>query len=216
VRAEGHRSRAVARRPFAAAAVVLATTGAALAFAAAPAGASDDFKPQPHADTATTTTDRGHGHAHSSKPAAHGSKHTTTTTSGGGTVVQPRTVTQTTTGPAIASRSGSWAPPAAAPEPAVAPTPASAPTSKPAAASGHSTNWQREDSEHSDKGVVRAFASDLRHAGKSAGFPIFLVGVMAAFLLVQHRLDKRDVKLSQADWASDQGLEFSAPATIRR
>lgn len=194
--------------------MVLATTGAALAFAAAPADASEDFKPQPHTDTATTTTDRGHGHAHSSKPAAHGSKRATAAR--GGTAMQPHTATQATTGPAIASRSGSWAPPAAAPESAAAPEPASAPTSKPAAATGHTTNWQREDSEHADKGVVRAFASDLRHAGKSAGFPLFLVGVMAAFLLVQHRLDKRDVKLSQADWASDQGLEFSAPGTTRR
>jgi len=208
VRAERNRSRAVAR-----AAAAVATTGAALTFAAGPADASVDGKPQPHTDTATTTTHRGHGHARPAHPTAHGSKHATTTSD---STLQPHTATQATTGPAVTSLSGTSTPSLATLSPWSAPEPATAPDSKPAATARHTTNWQRQDTDHADKGVVRAFAADLKNAGKSAGFPAFLVGVMAVFLLVQHRLDKRDVKLSQADWVSDQGLEFSAPATIQR
>jgi hypothetical protein len=57
-----------------------------------------------------------------------------------------------------------------------------------------------------------ALAAGFRAAGGPAGFPALLLAVVVAFLLVQHRLDRRDVKLSTADWASDDGLEFRPPS----
>lgn len=95
------------------------------------------------------------------------------------------------------------------------PKPKPKPSASQAAVTGAHSTWQSDDSGRVDRGVVRAFTTDLKKAGQSAGFPALLVGVMVAFLLVQHRLDRRDVKLSQADWVSDQGLEFSAPTTRR-
>jgi hypothetical protein len=99
----------------------------------------------------------------------------------------------------------------------VPPKPKPKPSAHPSSSTGTvPSTWQREDTDHLDRGVVRAFTTDLKKAGQSAGFPAVLIAVMVIFLLVQHRLDKRDAKLSHADWASDHGLEFSAPATIRR
>jgi hypothetical protein len=215
VRAVPGQSCAVVRRRFAV--VCTALIGGVLALSSVPAAASTGFKPQPHTTASprpTATAQHGNGsgkHRGSAKHSATTSATPHTATSGSQTST-PRTATQAagtsrTSGGATAYRSGPAAAAAAKPKPSSA--------AQPEPASDAST-WQRAASDHVDRGVVKAFASDLKSAGQSAGFPVLLVAVMVAFLLVQHRLDKRDAKLSQADWASDHGLEFSAPATIRR
>jgi hypothetical protein len=77
-------------------------------------------------------------------------------------------------------------------------------------------SWRRDDADRANRGVARAFVTGLRDAGRTAGFPALLIAVMVVFLLVQHRLDGRDEKLSRAEWMTDQGLEFSAPSTTTR
>ena len=208
------------RRQSLARAAAVAVTGAVLALASAPAAsATTDSKPQPRstASTSTTTTSKTSGRGH--KTTAH---HGAGTPRGGkpgstSTPLSPRTATAPgTTAPAVAPAANpSWTEPAApgAAAPAAAHPATNGATPTPAAT--HDSTWQRDsDTGHADRGVVRAFASDLKKAGQSAGFPAFLVAVMVVFLLVQHRLDRRDAKLSHADWVSDQGLEFSAPATM--
>jgi len=211
----------VGRRPlavvFAAAAV-----GGFVALSASPALASTDFKVQPHATATATPAPKGHhGHGQATatnSTAGHSPKHqaTPTSSSSGTTTFRSNATPQSTVGSATSQRGG------ASSEPAL-PKPTTTPAPQPKASAGagsinadEASTWQRVDSDHVDRGVVRAFATDLKKAGQSAGFPALLVAVMVGFLLVQHRLDKRDVKLSHADWVSDQGLEFSAPSTIRR
>jgi len=203
-----------------AAVVFAAVVGGFLALSSAPAVASTDFKAQPHATPAPTPAPKGHhGHGQTTatnSTAGHSPQHQATPTSSSTSTFRANATTQSTgASSATAQRGG------ASSEPAL-PKPAATPTAQPKASAGAgSTNaevstWQRAESDHVDRGVVRAFATDLKKAGQSAGFPALLVAVMVGFLLVQHRLDKRDVKLSHADWVSDQGLEFSAPSTIRR
>lgn len=181
----------------------------------APAAEAAAAKPHPQSHS----TKAPHKKAHSSStfqsrtatsgsgtPARHGKspkKATSPATAG------PSTSRADTESPGAGSAGGyraEFAPPA--------PKPTAPATSAPSHHNGG--NWNRVDTGNADRGVVRAFTAGLANAGKSAGFPALLIAVVAVFLLVQHRLDKRDVKLSNADWVSDQGLEFSAPSTIRR
>jgi hypothetical protein len=218
VTADSGRSRAVARRTLSAAVLVTAFSCGSFVLASAPtaeAAMRPHLRVQPHT-TASPTATKGHGHGTqggATKPGHHGSKTPTSTTT-----ISPRVATSATAAPAVshatsASSGTSWTgtgvashPPAATTKPS--PSDAAAPTAA-------DSTWRRDDPDHADRGVVRAFASGLKSAGQSAGFPALLLAVMAAFLLVQHRLDRRDEKLSRADWATDQGLEFSAPATIQ-
>lgn len=213
-------SRLVGRRPLAVV-FAAAVAGGFLALSAAPAVASADFKVQPHATPTTTAAHKGHhGHGQATatnSTAGHSPQHQATPTSSSGPTTFRSNATPRSTGGSATSQRGGASSEPALPKPKATPTP-----QQQASAGAGSTNanevstWQRVDSDHVDRGVVRAFATDLKKAGQSAGFPVLLVAVMVGFLLVQHRLDKRDVKLSHADWASDQGLEFSAPSTIRR
>lgn len=215
MRANRWQSRAVARRPVASAAAI-AVTGAVLALVSAPAAsAATSAKPDPHSVTASPTPKNGHGHKTTAHPGA--TKHNSTVS--GTTQLQPRTATVSGTAAptTVAPAAPVWVQPAVpAPAPAPAAASASAASAKPTTAPAHDASWQRDDPAHADRSVVHAFAADLKSAGQSAGFPALLIAVMIVFLLVQHRLDKRDVKLSHADWVSDHGLEFSAPATIQR
>lgn len=211
MRADRCQSRA---RPLAAS-LAIALTGAVVGFAAAPADAAVQ-KPQPRATSATTQPAHHHG-GHGSPKAAHRraatAKHAPTN---GAPRLQPRTApARAGTAPTVRPAEPAWAEPAV-PWRAAAPKPAAPAPRKPEPAATRNSTWQREDTGHAERGVVRAFAADLKQAGQVAGFPALLVAVMIVFLLVQHRVDRRDVKLSHADWASDQGLEFSAPARIRR
>lgn len=212
MRAEHYRSRAALRRPRAL--FASAVVGGVLALTSAPAAhAADTFKPKPHPDATSTTVKprHGHGHGHGAGTPTPGHK---PPAKKGSTTFAPHTATS----PSAASHTVDPAP--TRPDPAAAPsaaTPAPVATTSAPAVKGAGSTWTRNDDRpRADRGVVRAFATDLKSAGRSAGFPALLVGVMIVFLLVQHRLDKRDVKLSHADWVSDQGLEFSAPSTIRR
>jgi hypothetical protein len=208
---------AAVRRPLAATTLVAALAGAVVGLAAAPADAAA-LKPHPHATTAASAPAHHHGGAHGKPGAAH---HRAATPKHGPTPGAPRLKPRTApaaawTAPAVRPAEPSWVAPSAPPERPTAPAPMPAAAPKPHPAATRISTWQREDTGPVDRGVVRAFATDLKQAGQAAGFPALLVAVMVVFLLVQHRVDKRDVKLSHADWASDQGLEFSAPATIRR
>ncbi|MBV9098783.1 MAG: hypothetical protein JO079_12080, partial [Frankiaceae bacterium] len=151
-------------------------TGAVLAIASAPAAAAAmDFKPHPHhhhasAAGAAKTAGRGHKPPHH-RPAA-GSKHGNGKP--GAVQIKPRTApaparkVPAATSPGVRRATPVWVEPAT-PKPA---RPATAHRAKPKAAPAHHSTWQRDDStQHADLGVVRAFASDLKRAGQSAGFP---------------------------------------------
>lgn len=220
MRADRRQLRASARRPFAVA-LLSVVTGVALSLGAAPAQAALTLKTHPHPDAAAVTPkSHGHGHPHHAAPAPHGGKHKSLS----GSVITPHTATKAAPVAPVApatrpSYVQSIQPADPAPPAATSASSKTKPTSSAEAASGGGaadSAWQRKDEDNADRGVVRAFAADLQTAGQSAGFPALLVAVMVVFLLVQHRLDRRDVKLSHADWVSDQGLEFSAPATTRR
>jgi hypothetical protein len=196
-------------------------TFAVVALTAAPNAAAagrSATRPQPHATaTSSTVTDgrghNGHGKGTTAPPGNPESKQSPTTVA-----PQPRTATASPSAPTDSPpRSTVSGGPSAAPAPT---SPAAAPVPSPSSASGQSgderdSTWRRLNSEPVDRSITKALTTGLKNAGSSAGFPALLIGVMVAFLLVQHRLDKRDVKLSQADWASDHGLEFSAPSTIQ-
>ena len=199
MRAVPGQSRAVARRPLAVAVLV-----AALTLLSAPAAsAAVHFKGQPPA---------GRGH----KAPAPNSKATNSPVHQPSPQPTKRTAAKTKPHPPAHPAAGHYY---YAPKPAASAKSKPKPKADPSAAPSSSavgSSWKRHDAGQLDRGVVRAFTSDLKQAGQSAGFPALLVGVMIAFLLVQHRLDKRDVKLSHADWVSDQGLEFNAPTTTQR
>lgn len=215
MRAEQNRSRAASCRPRAL--VVSAVAGGVLALASAPAAyAAGDFKPQPHAEATATATKPGHGHGHDHTTGPAGSGRGSNPKSAKSTTFTPNTATASPSpapSTAVDQAPPSWTGSVTVPATVAPPAPA-ATTSAPAAEHAGATWTRNDDRSRADRGVVRAFAADLKSAGRSAGFPALLIGVMVAFLLVQHRLDKRDVKLSHADWVSDQGLEFSAPSTI--
>jgi hypothetical protein len=216
VRAESGRPRGYARRTAFRAVYAVVLGAASVAFAATPAAAASGGggNDRPHA--VSTSAPHGHGQGHGS---THKASHSTKPGQGSTSIAKPRARTSPAASPTAAPSAGHQgydgydAPsPAPASAPAARATPK--PTTAPAPDRGVST-WQREDQTQSNRGVVRAFATDLKKASQSAGFPALLIAVMAVFLLVQHRLDRRDVKLSLADWATDQGLEFSAPTTIQ-
>jgi hypothetical protein len=66
-----------------------------------------------------------------------------------------------------------------------------------------------EDVSSAVQGVVDAVA----HAGGGTGFPLMLLLVVLAFLLMQNRIDRRDPKLALASVAADDTVEFLPPAS---
>jgi large repetitive protein len=64
-----------------------------------------------------------------------------------------------------------------------------------------------ENVSHAVQGVVNAVSS----AGGGTGFPLILLFVVVAFLLVQNRIDSRDPKLALASVAADDTVEFLPP-----
>jgi hypothetical protein len=61
------------------------------------------------------------------------------------------------------------------------------------------------------QGVVNA----VSHAGGGTGFPLLLLFVVLAFLLMQNRIDSRDPKLALASVAADDTVEFLPPPSRR-
>ena len=61
------------------------------------------------------------------------------------------------------------------------------------------------------QGVVNA----VSHAGGGTGFPLLLLFVVLAFLLMQNRIDRRDPKLALASVAADDTVEFLPPPSRR-
>jgi hypothetical protein len=57
------------------------------------------------------------------------------------------------------------------------------------------------------QGVVNA----VSHAGGGTGFPLLLLFVVLAFLVMQNRIDRRDPKLALASVAADDTVEFLPP-----
>jgi len=64
-----------------------------------------------------------------------------------------------------------------------------------------------EDVSSAVQGVVDAVA----HAGGGTGFPLMLLLVVLAFLIMQNRIDRRDPKLALASVAADDTVEFLPP-----
>ena len=64
-----------------------------------------------------------------------------------------------------------------------------------------------ENVSHAVQGVVNAVSA----AGGGTGFPLILLLVVLAFLLVQNRIDSRDPKLALASVAADDTVEFLPP-----
>jgi hypothetical protein len=223
VTADSGQSRAAARRRSSVAVLTaaVACAGGFVLSAAAPAAAAPavHWRTQPHATaTATMTPTGGKGHGHgghgaTGKAGGHGSKSATSSP------MHPHAVTKApapspSAGHTESARSGAWVRPAGS-APVSRPASTTSPAAVAAAAVPAIPAWRRDDSDHANRGVVRAFTTGLRSAGQTAGFPALLIAVMVVFLLIQHRLDRRDEKLSRAEWTTDQGLEFSAPTTIR-
>jgi large repetitive protein len=64
-----------------------------------------------------------------------------------------------------------------------------------------------ENVSHAVQGVVNAVSA----AGGGTGFPLILLLVVLAFLVVQNRIDSRDPKLALASVAADDTVEFLPP-----
>jgi len=64
--------------------------------------------------------------------------------------------------------------------------------------------------EHVSK-AVQGVVNSLSHAGGGTGFPLLLLVVVGAFLLMQNRIDRRDPKLALASVAADDTVEFQPP-----
>ncbi len=64
------------------------------------------------------------------------------------------------------------------------------------------------------KAVQNALGS-VGSAGGGTGFPLLLLGLVLAFLLVQNRIDRRDPKLALASIAADDTVEFQPPPSRR-
>ncbi|HET6817403.1 MAG TPA: Ig-like domain-containing protein [Mycobacteriales bacterium] len=64
-----------------------------------------------------------------------------------------------------------------------------------------------ENVSHAVQGVVNAVSS----AGGGTGFPLILLFLVLAFLVVQNRIDSRDPKLALASVAADDTVEFLPP-----
>jgi hypothetical protein len=58
---------------------------------------------------------------------------------------------------------------------------------------------------------ISSVATAIANAGGGTGFPLFLVALVGAFLVVQNRIDRRDPKLAFASAAADDMVEFSPP-----
>ena len=69
-----------------------------------------------------------------------------------------------------------------------------------------------ENVSHAVQGVVNAVSK----AGGGTGFPLMLLLVVLAFLLVQNRIDSRDPKLALASVAADDTVEFLPPPSRGR
>jgi hypothetical protein len=64
-------------------------------------------------------------------------------------------------------------------------------------------------------GAVQRAAHAVGAAGGGTGFPLLLVGLVLAFLVVQNRIDRRDPKLALASIAADDTVEFQPPPSRR-
>ena len=64
--------------------------------------------------------------------------------------------------------------------------------------------------EHVSK-AVQGVVNAVSHAGGGTGFPLLLLFVVLAFLLMQNRIDRRDPKLALASVAADDTVEFLPP-----
>jgi hypothetical protein len=186
--------------------------GGALLCSAPPAAAAapGHGNNRPHAATAAAPAGHGHRHGHAAAQSRHATNSARRAPAGSAT--GPRAPAAATRPPYSGRNGYDEAPPATGSRP---PVRVALPAAASAAPANAVSTWHRDDPNQHDRGVVRAFATGLRNAGRSAGFPALLIAVMCLFLLAQHRLDRRDVKLSGADWTADQGLEFSAPSRIQ-
>jgi hypothetical protein len=63
--------------------------------------------------------------------------------------------------------------------------------------------------------AVQSAVHEVGAAGGGTGFPLLLVGLVAAFLLAQNRIDRRDPKLALASVVADDMVEFHAPPSRR-
>ena len=68
----------------------------------------------------------------------------------------------------------------------------------------------QESGELADEAGV-LFAIQMLQHGRPAGFPLLLLIAGAAFLLLQHRIDRRDPKLARPPLTADTGLPFRPP-----
>jgi hypothetical protein len=68
--------------------------------------------------------------------------------------------------------------------------------------------------EHVSK-AVQGVVNAVSHAGGGTGFPLLLLIVVAGFLLMQNRIDRRDPKLALASVAADDTVEFQRPPSRR-
>jgi hypothetical protein len=59
--------------------------------------------------------------------------------------------------------------------------------------------------------AVQGVVDAVSHAGGGTGFPLMLLFVVLAFLLMQNRIDRRDPKLALASVAADDTFEFLPP-----
>jgi hypothetical protein len=60
-------------------------------------------------------------------------------------------------------------------------------------------------------GAVQGVVDAVAKAGGGTGFPLMLLLVVLAFLLMQNRIDRRDPKLALASVAADDTVEFLPP-----
>jgi large repetitive protein len=68
--------------------------------------------------------------------------------------------------------------------------------------------------EHVSK-AVQGVVNAVSQAGGGTGFPLLLLFVVLAFLLMQNRIDRRDPKLALASVAADDTVEFQPPPSRR-